>query len=263
LSYVYAPRTIYFPTGTAAPISPAFDSSWDDTSAADRAGCVFETRTGSAFALKVATVSGVAQYKYVLLRQFVSPALPAGVIKNPDTGVMTAGLTPLYVRMKDLTSPGSNYARAVMLSRFVDGAGITRSFLGTSLTLSTDGISTASLIGRVPQQRTSWYPSGTPPTWVAGDRLVIEIGFQNSVSSVHSFTVEAEFGDASAIDITGQTDTAQHNPWGTFRFFVVGSATAGGGWTFTKPNAATILPARMASTAPVVDSDSLNELILN
>jgi hypothetical protein len=276
LSDVISQHTVYFPTSVAAPISPAYDASWTNTASADRLGCVFDSRVSSGFSTKSATwgPGGSPTNQRVLVRQYVSTPLPAGHFLS-DTGALTNPISPGYVRCHDISTgpagPFSSYTRGVAVVWIAKPDGTLRNYIGTNVAiglLSSQTLPVSGLIARTPITVISgWYPSGpgAAPTYSAGDYLVFEFGFQPGIgSTTETYSVEMEFGDSAALNLINGVDSLQHNPWWRFQYWIAAVTTAIGGWTFLKPNVATIAARRMQSpSVEVATSTSLNDFILS
>lgn len=184
----------YLPSSGAAAASPAFDAGWEETSDADRRQMV-TTHINSAMTDKSVTTaisSGDA-----LCRQYVSDSLAAQTINAP---------LRLYARASEALATLDAFSRIVLKVVSSDGGTVR----GTLLALADYGAG-AEFNTSI---RNKSFADGDTPTSVAaqaGDRLVLEIGF-NHGAVISSAAIN--FGDDSATDLgQNETETAANNPW--------------------------------------------------
>ncbi|HTY13066.1 MAG TPA: hypothetical protein VMD02_02635 [Candidatus Omnitrophota bacterium] len=179
-------------TGTP-PISPAYSASWVDTASASRLICV-TVKTNSPMANATNLYTGTGRG---LDRQFISSPLSKQTISGSVSG--------------EVLSSSSKTTVSEVIIRVCSSDGTT--IRGTLL-------STASSTNNFPASLTSRYtPKVLTLTAVsaeAGDRLLIEIGFNKTGTGNN--TVTQRFGDNGGTDIPYNetaTDTTQ-NPWVQF-----------------------------------------------
>lgn len=287
MSLQAAYRSGFFPSsGAALPTSglPPYDSYWTDTSIATRVAAVWDTRSSSGFSSVTASWTYTGHNPPVtttpLIRQYVFPAFGSALVgvmlANPgiapaigvasSTGSTVATQrTPINRSKGTITGgSGSRFALIAMVAKVVDSTGALRWIIGKTNAASGVNPFTGILTGRSYSVFT--YTAGNQNLLPSStDSLVIELGvsLRNYSPTPTTFDLEEEFGD-SALSLLFNGDIAQNNSGFVLTYWINAAASTALGWTFTKPNVATISAKRMQATpAAVVDSDSLNELILN
>jgi hypothetical protein len=208
----------YLPSTGAAPVNPAFNTSWDESASADRLKCVV-TKINSAMADKtVAKGTGATR---ALVRQYVSDPIAAQTIHGTATSSIKGqvrclesaandnlDLVPCCIRI--VSNDGSTYRSPDHLA-----LGDYASALEFATSLTNRKIA-----------------DGDPSSAVnasQGDRLVIEIGEKNSATG-SSVSGSFNFGDNSGTDLPEDTTTtAANNPWIELQNDIafVGDATLG------------------------------------
>lgn len=217
----------YLPsTGTSA-ISPAFGAAWDTTTNADRIDMV-TTRISSAMTTK--NGAGNVAIDQQLLRQYISAALAAqtitGTIKGVARWVATnLGIGVPAIRVAKCASDGSGVTEILAVSQSTD-TGVQPPGMPTSLT------------NRRFEQGSNDFLLDLSSTAVsAGDRLIVEIGYDDFSGNVSRFS-SCRFGDASGSDLPeDETTTSDDNPWVEFSMDLAFDTGGGGG---------TILPQQIA-----------------
>lgn len=204
----YAPPTrIYMPSTGTAPISPAFDSAWNDTSSAVTRSAA-TTRGSSAFAEVTDTETSSSNLWDVCLGRYVSEPLAAQTISGNVMGI---------IRARESNTAAN--ARSQMVIRVVSGDGAT--VRGTLLAQNntTTNINEWVATTTVTAARNARFPVGsgpvalTPVTVQQGDRLVIEVGGRAVNTSTTSYTLGMRFGENAADLADNETGTTEGAPW--------------------------------------------------
>lgn len=194
------PTRFYLPSTGAAPVSPAFNTSWDENASADRLKCV-RSRINSAMTDKVVAKATTATR--ALVRQYVSDqieaqTIAAGTVKGQIRALESAAndnldLVPLSIRI--VSADGNTYRTPALVAL---GDYAAASEFATTLTNRriADGDTTTEVVAE------------------DGDRIVIEIGIKNSATGA-SVSGTLNFGDDNATTDLGEntTDTSAFNPW--------------------------------------------------
>lgn len=210
---------VYLPSSGAAPISPAYDSAWEDTSAAARLAAVTARISSSmtTFEFLDADLSN----RDVLAYQYILGPLAA----------QTIGAQTVLWQIRCQEGNSSNNMFTALGIRAVASDATT--FRGTLLAVTLDAteIATTGLVNRAFSATTS------SVTVQDGDYLVLEIGAggdptganTGSFGSGHDYRLR--IGDASASDLPeDDTDTNDYNPWIEFANTIT---FGGGGGSFT------------------------------
>lgn len=213
----------YLPSTGTPDISPAFGSGWGVTTNADRIDLV-TTRISSAMTLKSGV--GDAGQDYQLLRQYISAALGAQTISGTIKG---------QVRMSN--SAGTSIGQlAVRVAKCAsDGSGVTE-ILAIADSTTAPGTNppgtVATLTNRRMEQGVDDFILDLTSTGVnAGDRLIVEIGYDDNSTNTTRFA-SCSFGDDSATDLPeDETTTAANNPWVEFSMDIAFDE-GGGGTTY-------------------------------
>lgn len=187
----------YLPSTGVADVNPAFKSSWNKTSEADRLKMVM-TKISSSFATKTCSENSGASPYYVLNRQYVSDPIGA----HDFTGCTYK----FYSRCLE------DNAKADFLiyiwTRVFSNDGLTLRFNANYGVGSTE-FDDDNLINRA----ASWSYTGSSSSQ-NGDRLVTEIGIKSENTKSNLYTATMDFGDASGTDLPeNETETTQYNPW--------------------------------------------------
>jgi hypothetical protein len=188
----------YLSTAPYTANSPAFSGSWDSTANMVRRK-MSATKDLTALANKSAAVGGVSGnfHGYV---QFVSP--PVDGAYNFAASTVT---NSIVMRWAESDSLANCFMQTFFKIVSEDGT-VQRDAAG----FNTDAteIALTTLTARTFTATTSLMDYTT----VAGDRLVIEVGFQKNSST--SYTITTNYGNDAANDLTISTsDTGADNPW--------------------------------------------------
>lgn len=217
----------YLPASGSAAVSPAYDSSWEESGAAARLPLV-TTPSDTAFTLASAQKVTAASPGDVLIRQFVSDVLPAGSI---------SGTFSLVIDAAEATSTADAFLQVVI--RVVSGDGSTvRGTLYAGQTTTTASASSSSpayeFVGgtntSAARSRILSAVTLSGVTATAGDRIVVDLGYRSSnvgTTRVGSLVL----GDPTATgDATLAVDGNAARPWIEFSqtLFAVGTTTITG-----------------------------------
>jgi len=199
---------LYLPSSGTAPISPAFDASWEATGAPTRLPLSTGKDEHSAvLSVAVAAILNVpAGAVDIAIAQFISAPLSgnqtiSGAIKGQIRALESSGtgdLDPQCV-IRVLSNDGTTVRGTLIAS---DTSGLGHEF-NTAL-------------------RNVKYPKGgsTTPTSVNaldGDRLCIEVGYRKHESATTSRTGTLSFGDNAGTDLAeDETTTTANDPWFEF-----------------------------------------------
>lgn len=159
----------------------------------------------------------IASISTYLMRQYISPGMAAGVVFNSSV------TWTVCVRISESTSLGNIFLRlhgAIVSEDGLTERGYEWSFAdSTEATVGTGTDQTAVEV--------SITGLGGSYTTVAGDRIVLEIGFNKT--STDTVTAYMQLGNADpTVDLSGAGDTDADNPW--FEISVTaGTGTGGGG----------------------------------
>lgn len=198
-----AQTRFYLPSSGAADVSPPFtlQSTWDDVDGADRLETV-TTRINSAMTSKAEAKANTANTR-ALLRQYVSNPLGAQTI---------ASTTTVKGTIRVLESAANDNIDKVSLKLLVvsnDGQTLRCTLLAKGDYGPTNEWATALTNRRIADGDTI----SAACSVTAGDRVVIEIGFNNTLAGT-SITGTGNFGDNSASDLAdNETGTAADNPF--------------------------------------------------
>lgn len=199
---------LYF--GTNAPsVSPAFDASWDSTGSAVRRVLETTKEAASAFeSLAVATaLNSPAGAVDVLVAQYVGPQLTG-------SGTVAAAIKG-QVRALESSANGDLRAQCVIRLVSADGLTVRGTLVASDAGALASEFSSANLTNRK-------FPKTSPATptsvaWVAGDRLVVEVGYRKHESATTSRTGTLDLGNPSGVDLAeNETTTTQNVPWVEF-----------------------------------------------
>lgn len=271
MSVVYN-RKLYMPsTGSPAISTVVYGAGWSgigawtDTSNADRRGMAWDSPSGSSFGSKSASVLTGVGTRYVLLRQYVSPALVASRLNDNVTGVGTTLFSPCHFRAKIdgftgvFSSSGCGIAKPAFIVYIVDSGGAVTAIRYTPV--RTGGLTINNFFQTINSPSPTTSAPIANPVITAGSYLIVEVGF--SVQTVtQAFTMNFEFGDNIAHDLVN-SDSIQGNSWGELNLYVAGgTAVTNGGWTYTGPLAPTILPktVSLVTSQQPSNSSQLNDL---
>lgn len=195
------PTRFYLPSSGAADVSPTYDGGWEDTTNADRIKLTNKNKDNvTALTDKIITEPDTVTRDY-LNRQFVSDPL--------GSAVSFEGTFSLVVRCVE--SAGSENAFFAVVVKVVSNDGATEK--GTLYSTFSTG-SEFSIIART---RIVNQVSITPLVSEAGDRIVVEIGFNANSPIVGGGTVTQRFGSSGSSDFALTTDlTTDLNSWCEF-----------------------------------------------
>lgn len=201
------PTRLYLPSSGAAPVSPAFDGAWEETTSADRLLAV-TARSGTPMASKTHTqTTSTTSNRDHLLRQYVSAVLEAGQsISGTCKGIL---------RVQE-SATGQN-AMANVIARLWNGSSFLTLYAGTAATTIQNEFATSLTNRRFPL---AWAGAGqaiTTQTARENDRIVLEFGFRSVETSATAFVGTGSFGDSAGTDCAeDETSTAANNPWFEF-----------------------------------------------
>jgi hypothetical protein len=247
----------YLPSESDAPdISPDFDDSWTHTGDAERVA-MSETQQDTVFVeQEVTKEQGVSPVR-ILLKQYISSALPGGLWIWSDGGNNIAGQWDWAVRCRESNAVCDLYPKAI-LRVFRDGACIYSVSSAHPTEAPTD-----QLRGR----ERSAAPTLARVNTLAGDRLVLEVGLTSSTAaSTNDRKGYMEFGDAAENAWVQESATTQDNPYLVILSYedISRFDTNDAGWAYTAPRAPTHRPSRIAFPRVVpADTGKLNQMVLN
>jgi hypothetical protein len=197
------------PSSGTAPISPAFDASWEATGTPTRFPLIVDNSEHSAVAsTAVATILNVpAGAVDVAIAQFVSA---------PLSGNQTiAGAIKGQIRALESNAAGDLDPQCVIRVLSNDGTTVRGTLIPSDTSALGHEFNNAAL-------RNVKYPKGgsTTPTSVAaldGDRIVIEVGYRKHENATTSRTGTLSFGDNAGTDLAeDETTTTANDPWFEF-----------------------------------------------
>lgn len=147
-------------------------------------------------------LSGLTSTNSTLMRTFISPGMNAGVVFGTTTTYT------INVKCREETNIANLVLRAYV--HIVSEDGLTnRNFSA----FEQDGYEFTYSTSTYYSRELSYSPSSGSYTTVAGDRLVVEVGWQKTASSTSS-EGWMMFGNADATnDLIGDDDTGSDNPW--------------------------------------------------
>ena len=195
----------YLPSTGAAAVSPAYGA-WGNVIVADRRAMV-TTRISSAMTNQDAFTSDLLENASYLWRQYVSAPIPAQTITGTIKG---------QVRCSE-TDATDNHDRVTIRVIVVSNDGGT--VRGTLLALGYYGNTNEySIAPTLTSRKIADGDALSSVVAQANDRIVVEIGTQNSVLSIfEDEPLSAVFGDDSGTDLPeDETTTATNNPWVEF-----------------------------------------------
>jgi hypothetical protein len=201
----------YLPATGIAPISPAFDGSWEATGAPTRRPLETQ-KVHLSPQTEVGVAEAVNNTAYdVAVAQFISAPLNGnqtisgnikGIIRARESNAAADMRAQMVIRV--LSGDGSTVRGTLIAS---DGAALGNEF-------------TSGGTARNCKYPKGWTGTGQTPTSVNaldGDRIVIEVGYRSHEASATSRTGTLVFGDAEASDAAeNETDTTDSNPWVEF-----------------------------------------------
>lgn len=199
----HAQTRFYLPSSGAADVSPPFtlQASWNETDNADRLKMV-TTRINSAMTSKSEGKANTANTRQ-LVRQYVSDPLEAQTIASTVTVKGT-------IRVNE--SAANDNIDKVSLKLIVvsnDGQTLRCTLLGLGDYGPTNEWATSLTARRIADGDTI----SAACSVTAGDRVVIELGFNNTTAGT-SITGTENFGDDAGTDLgDNETDTAANNPF--------------------------------------------------
>lgn len=181
-----------FTGGTAPPVSPGYGSIWDETTSGGQRFVTATTKAATALENRqIGETSASATYD-VLFHQYVSAPLEAQTISGSLSGVVraiqsaAAADDSLQVMVRVVSEDGAT-ERAVLYGGHAAALNTTADALGQEIAVTTAA--------------TRVIPSGTAITsytCVAGDRLVIEVGYRSHDTSTTARNSILRFGDPTA-----------------------------------------------------------------
>lgn len=201
-----ATSRFYLSASLAPPANPSFAGGWESTGSALRRMMGRPSLAASTKANNGVAETSTSDTFDVLNYQFVSePLAYAGVVCGPLGG---------FIRATE--SSGSADDRSQMVVKVVSGDGST--LIGTVLDFDasalTDEWPTTSASRRFPLAFSGTGTKGTPVSFSAGDRIVVEVGYRAHNTSATSFTGTLRAGHTvGGTDFTATAQTADNNPW--------------------------------------------------
>ena len=247
---------LYFPSTTAATLTPAYDTTWMQTSGALRRR-LSNAKLASAFQSHAGTISSdETGGEFILLRQYVTPGLVEGQ-------TITGTVEGQFRAMQNGASPID--ANEYVIIRVFDSTGVTERGV-----LYDDGVNVGEFATVLTNRK--FIPTTSALTPVVAedvDIIVIEIGVFISCRNTPPCEPDVgtvEFGDNSVSDLPeDNTTTDQFCPWIEFSQDLVFGATdpipastggwkmgGAGTWASTTPTA-TVIPAIDPATGlPIV-----------
>lgn len=191
---------LYLPDSGSPSVSPAYSTSWNDSTQMDRIAAV-TTKGTTALATKTITESTNAAQTYVGIRQYVSPALTAEY-------TITNGVDTMDVVVRSIESDAAANASFFLIVRGWNGS----TFQGIYSARPSVTEFATSLTSRG-----STISAFTTRTLAAGDRFVIEFGTRMDTADTTARTAGMNFGDSPATALTvGNTDTDADYPYFEF-----------------------------------------------
>ena|SRR3990167_7039305 len=189
----------YLPSSGTAPVTPTYNSGWEDQTIAARLRC--HTYKKSTALTTVSFDDASAANRDVLYRQYISPPLLAQTI---------AAQTIKFQILASETDAGNNLFTTLAIYVFSnDGTAL----VGTILAITRDG--TEAVAGTLTNRLFSATSSELAVS--EGDRLVFEIGLSGDPGNGKSHDGSLRIGDASANDLAeDDTTTTDNNPWVEF-----------------------------------------------
>lgn len=180
---------LYFPAEDAAGVSPAFDAAWTATGGAVRRRLAHAK--GRSYAGAGTAISWTPG-EYALDRQYVSDPMQAGVAFGPAATTLASVLVAREV------SPVNNVATVLIGARVVSRDGST--VRATLLAVTPFSVSELSTAFGVRLVASAYAVTGTWTT-LAGDRLVVELGYTDTVgASPSAYGKWGEAGQDAATD---------------------------------------------------------------
>ena len=198
---------LYFPSTTAADVTPDYSTSWTGVANADRRKCV-RTKQATAMASKSANALAGSGAEFVLNRQYVSEPLSAQTIAGHIKGQFRClesatgfnGTIAIHIRV--CNREGTSFTGTILALTASDVTSTTPPEFATSLTNR-----------RLQDVNEAFSLTLASLDVNQGDRLVIEIGCRE-VGTTTTRTGSINCGDNSATDLgENTTDTAAYNPW--------------------------------------------------
>lgn len=203
------PTRWYLTKSAHTTINPGTKGVWDSESSKQILN--FNTLQNTDASFTTYTVTGMSTTTSRLMRQYISPGMAAGVIFDTSTTFK------LVMRCKESTSLGNLFMRMVVA--IVSEDGVTERGYKFA---STDGSEFSTSLEAAEISTSGHGPSYTT---VAGDRLVVEIGWNKT--STNSVDGSIQIGNVGTADLTGVGDTGVKNGW--FEVSVTAGTGTGGG----------------------------------
>ncbi len=199
---------LYLPSTGSAPITPAFNAGWEDTTIGARLPC-FTTKQASTMTT-VSFVDANDTNRDVLFRQYITEPLANQLID----------VQSVVFRIRAAERATSCNMFTTIDIRLVSNDGsVVR---GTLVSMRRDGVEAATTL-------TNRNNTGNSTAIVchSGDRLVIEIGMGGDPAAASDHDSDMRIGDNDATDLgANDTDTSDFNPYvefaNTLTFFTAG-----------------------------------------
>ena len=209
-------------TADTTNITPTPDAAWGETSSLVRA---YTNTTKSSDTITTVSNTSLDRSDHnLLLRQYITTPLNAGQ-------VITGSQNIQFVIRASETNNRNNLYTAIGI-RVINGSTVQK----TILNVTRDNIELATTLTN--RNFTATSNSGNYTT-VAGDQIVIEIGYGGNPEGQDTPDASMSFGDSSATDlVANDTGTLANNPWVEFSdtftsrtYTASGGATSGGAAT--------------------------------
>jgi hypothetical protein len=184
------------------PVTPAFDSSWSQTTSAIRRW-LSRSKLSTAFVTTSISENTATSPFDVLVAQFISEPISAQTISGTVKG---------QIRVSEANADADYKAQIVIWVMKPDGTS-----RGTLLAKDTSALSSefvTSLTNRKFPLAAVSPATLTNVTSVAGDRIVVEVGYRSHNSHTTARNGSFRFGSAGASDLAeNETATTEDNPW--------------------------------------------------
>lgn len=186
---------IYFPSSGTTDITPAFDSSWENTGDGDRIKC-YTTKQSTSMTDKSHSAIDSGD---TIIRQYISSSIIAQNISGNLKGQIMCMCN------------GAGYSYSAIVARIVSNDGIT--FRGTLCTAYSDSVIDSNFVNRMFKNDAITPISLTNVTAQNGDKIVIEIGIQPNLA--FGLISTFKLGDNGSLDLPeDETDTdITKNSW--------------------------------------------------
>ncbi len=202
--------TRWFLSKSAPAITPSALGTWDTVGTTRYA---LETVAGSDASFTLSSLTVSAGTNTTLRRTWISPGMAAGVVFN------SSSTFKLIISCDESTSAGDLYLRAVMTVTNEAGASMGYQWE------STDATEFTALVDEAARELNVTGLAGSYTT-VAGDRIVLEVGWYKGASG--SVSGAMRWGNVTADVLDAPGDTGLENPYFEISM-TAGTGTGGGG----------------------------------